>query len=104
MDISEILKNKKEILKYTIKTIESSERNANGLRSMRERGFSESGMIDKLIEVTAIQSEQIKSMATIIVVLAQSEKFDSMVAEMMTKLGRGEEALNIMFNNKMSGK
>lgn len=104
MDISEILKNKKEILKYTIKTIESSERNANGLRSMRERGFSESGMIDKLIEVTAIQSEQIKSMATIIVVLTQSEKFDSMVAEMMTKLGRGEEALNIMFNNKMSGK
>lgn len=104
MDISEILKNKKEILKYTIKTIESSERNANGLRSMRERGFSESGMIDKLIEVTAIQSEQIKSMATIIVVLTQSEKFDSMIAEMMTKLGRGEEALNIMFNNKMSGK
>lgn len=104
MDISEILKNKKEILKYTIKTIESSERNANGLRSMRERGFSESGMIDKLIEVTAIQSEQIKSMATVIVVLTQSEKFDSMVAEMMTKLGRGEEALNIMFNNKMSGK
>lgn len=104
MDISEILKNKKEILKYTIKTIESSERNANGLRSMRERGFSESGMIDKLIEVTAIQSEQIKSMATIIVVLTQSEKFDSMVAEMMTKLGRGEEALNIMFNNKMSRK
>lgn len=104
MDISEILKNKKEILKYTIKTIESSERNANGLRSMRERGFSESGMIDKLIEVTAIQSEQIKSMATVIVVLTQSEKFDSMVAKMMTKLGRGEEALNIMFNNKMSGK
>lgn len=104
MDISEILKNKKEILKYTIKTIESSERNANGLRSMRERGFSESGMIDKLIEVTAIQSEQIKSMATIIVVLAQSEKFDSMVAEMMTKLGRGEEALDIMLNNKMKGK
>lgn len=104
MDISEILKNKKEILKYTIKTIESSERNANGLRSMRERGFSESGMIDKLIEVTAIQSEQIKSMATIIVVLTQSEKFDSMVAEMMTKLGRSEKALNIMFNNKMSGK
>lgn len=104
MDISEILKNKKEILKYTIKTIESSERNANGLRSMRERGFSESGMIDKLIEVTAIQSEQIKSMATIIVVLAQSEKFDSMVAEMMTKLGRGEEALDIMLNNKMKEK
>lgn len=104
MDISEILKNKKEILKYTIKTIESSERNANGLRLMRERGFSESGMIDKLIEVTAIQSEQIKSIATIIVVLAQSEKFDSMVAEMMTKLGRSEEALDIMLNNKMKGK
>ena len=67
-----------------------SEKNAAGLRKMKERGFSQEGMLDKVIEVTAIQSEQIKTLATICHIYAQSFEFCTKLGEAM--IAQYEEA------------
>ena len=53
----------------------SCEHNAKGLRSMKERGFSDAGMLEKVIEVTALQCEQIRNLAGICKSYAMSDKF-----------------------------
>ena len=68
------------IRSYLQTMIKASERNAKGLRTMRERGFSQEGMLDKVIEVTAIQSEQIKILAMIALYITKSDKFVSDMA------------------------
>lgn len=103
MDIADLLKDKRGVLKYILQTIESSKKNAKGLLSMKERGFSEAGMLEKVIEVTVIQSSQIQTLALIALVSLQSNDFDKQVAEMMNKMGRGEEALSIMLEKKFRG-
>ncbi|EHH01522.1 hypothetical protein [Paraprevotella clara] len=103
MEISDLLKDKSSVLRYILQTITSSQKNAAGLRGMKQRGFSNEGMLEKVIEVTAIQSEQIQSLALIALVGLQSRDFDSQVAEMMNKMGRGEEALRIMVDKKLKG-
>lgn len=103
MDIADLLKNKRGVLKYILQTIESSTKNAKGLLSMKERGFSDVGMLEKVIEVTAIQSSQIQALAMISLVSLQSSDFDKQVGEMMNKMGRGDEALQIMLDKKLRG-
>ena len=49
MDIADLLKDKRGVLKYILQTIESSTKNAKGLLSMKERGFSDAGMLEKVI-------------------------------------------------------
>ena len=99
-DIADLLKDKTSILKYVINMTQSGKKNAEGLRSMKQRGFSDSGMLEKAIEVTAIQSEQISALALIALIGLQRRDFDSQVSEMMNKMGRGEEALQIMLDKK----
>lgn len=103
MDIADLLKDKRGVLKYILQTIESSTKNAKGLLSMKERGFSDASMLEKVIEVTAIQSSQIQALAMIALVSLQSSDFDKQVGEMMNKMGRGEEALQIILDNKLRG-
>ena len=103
MDIADLLKDKRGVLKYILQTIESSTKNAKGLLSMKERGFSDAGMLEKVIEVTAIQSSQIQALALIVLVSLQNNDFDKQVGEMMNKMGRGDEALQIMLDKKLRG-
>ena len=103
MDIADLLKDKRGVLKYILQTIESSTKKAKGLLSMKERGFSDAGMLEKVIEVTAIQSSQIQALAMISLVSMQSSDFDKQVGEMMNKMGRGDEALQIMLDKKFKG-
>lgn len=70
---------------------------------MKERGFSDAGMLEKVIEVTAIQSSQIQALAMIALVSLQNSDFDKQVGEMMNKMGRGDEALQIMLDKKLRG-
>ena len=74
------------------------------LPQMREKGWSEKGMLDKVIEISSIQSQQFKHLALVALLLVQSGDFDTMVAKMMVKMGRGEEALKAMFDAKFKGK
>lgn len=90
-------------MKYILQTIESSTKNSKGLLSMKERGFSDAGMLEKVIEVTAIQSSQIQALAMIALVGLQNSDFDKQVGEMMNKMGRGDEALQIMLDKKLRG-
>jgi hypothetical protein len=104
IDIVNLLKDKSALIKYILGMILSSDKFAQNLPQLRERGWSEKGMLDKVIEITTIQSDQIKHLALIALLAVQSNDFDTHVAQMMIKMGRGEEALNTMFDAKLKGK
>lgn len=102
-DIVNLLKDKKALIKYIIDMITSSDKFAQNLPQLRDRGWSEQGMLDKVIEITAIQSQQIKHLALVALLVAQSSDFNGHVADMMIKMGRGEDALKAMFDAKLKG-
>ena len=104
IDIINLLKDKTALIKYIYNTILSSDKFAQNLPQLREKGWSEQGMLDKVIEITAIQSQQIKHLALVALLVVQSSDFDGHVADMMIKMGRGEEALKAMFDAKLKGK
>ena len=104
IDIVNLLKDKTALVSYLLNTIQSSEKFAVNLPQMREKGWTEKGMLDKVIEISAIQSQQIKHLALVALLLVQSRDFDKMVGDMMIKMGRGDEALKAMFDAKMKGK
>ena len=104
IDIVNLLKDKTALIRYIYNTILSSDKFAQNLPQLREKGWSEQGMLDKVIEITAIQSQQIKHLALVALLLVQSRNFDTMVGHMMIKMGRGDEALKAMFDAKLKGK
>ena len=104
IDIVNLLKDKTALVKYLIEMIQSSEKFAVNLPQLREKGWSEQGMLDKVIEITAIQSQQIKHLALVALLAVQSSDFDGHVTDMMIKMGRGDEALKAMFDARMKGK
>lgn len=104
IDIVNLLKDKTELIRYIYNTILSSDKFAQNLPQLREKGWSEQGMLDKVIEITAIQSQQIKHLALVALLVVQSRDFDGHVGEMMIKMGRGDEALKAMFDAKLKGK
>lgn len=104
IDIVNLLKDKSALLKYVLDMIASSDKFARNLPELKQRGWSQEGMLDKVIEVTAIQSAQIKHLALIALLLVQSRDFDTMVGHLMIKMGRGEEAIQAMFDAKLKGK
>jgi hypothetical protein len=104
IDIVNLLKDKTALIRYIYNTILSSDKFAQKLPQLREKGWSEQGMLDKVIEITAIQSQQIKHLALVALLVVQSNDLNGHVADMMIKMGRGEEALKAMFDAKMKGK
>mgnify|MGYP003571289167 CR=1 FL=1 len=53
IDILNLLKDKTALLQYILTMIEKSDKFAKNLPELRQRGWSEQGMLDKVIEVTA---------------------------------------------------
>ena len=104
VDIANLLKNKTALIKYLLDIIMDADHNTQGLLGMKARGFSTEGMLDNVLKVTAKQSQQLKHLALVALLIAQSRDFDTKVAEMMMKMGRGEEALNAMFEAKFRQK
>lgn len=104
IDIVNLLKDKTALIRYIFNTILSSDKFAQNLPQLREKGWSEQGMLDKVIEITAIQSQQIKHLALVALLVVQSSDFNGHVADMMIKMGRGEEALKAMLDAKLKGK
>lgn len=102
-DIVNLLRDKSALIKFLLNAIMASQKNAVGLCSMKQNGWTQAGMLDKVIEVTAIQSKQIQTLSLIALLMCTSRDFDTMVAEMMMKMGRGDEALKAMFEAKMNG-
>lgn len=107
MDIFNLLKDKKDVISALLKAIDSNEKMAEGLRKLAKSEnskVSESFKVEKLLEVVANQSIQIRQLSLINLIYAQSSSFDADVAKLMVKMGRGEEALKQMFKNKLDGK
>jgi len=104
MDIFDLLKDKKDVIKFLMETIQSNEKMSSGMRKLKENNCSEKFKTEKLLEVVANQSVQIKHLCILLLVYSQGRNFDVDVAQMMNKMGRGQEALRQMFKNKMNGK
>lgn len=101
--ILRLLKDRAGLLQYIAEVMFTADRNTQGLLGMKERGFSTEGMLDNVIKVTAKQSQQLKHLALIAFMAVQSRDFEGHVAELMNKMGRGEEALKAMFENRLKG-
>jgi len=101
MDLLDILKNKESVIRTLLKALNDSDKYTEGLKSMKERGFSQDGMLEKVIAVSAAQSQQIKAISLIALVYAQGGNFDQDVATALNKMGRGEEALRAMLDKKL---
>ena len=104
IDIVNLIKDKSELIKYLLNVITDADRNTQGLLGMKERGFSTEGMLDNVLKVTAKQCQQLKYLALIALLVAQSKDFEAKVAEVMMKMGRGDEALQAMMDAKLKGK
>lgn len=104
IDIVNLLKDKSALIQYLINMIKSSEKFAQNLPEMKEKGWSQEGMLDKVIEISAIQSAQIKHLALIAFLFVKSSQFDTAVGHMMIDMGRGEEALRAMMESKLRRK
>lgn len=104
VDILNLLKDKSGLLNYILGMIASSDKFSRNLPDLRQRGWSEQGMLDKVLEISSIQSQQIKHLALIALLLVQSDDFNTMVAKLMIKMGRGDEALSAMIDAKLNGK
>lgn len=102
MDLLDLLKNKGDVVKFLLETIDSNEKMAVGLRKLSESD-NESFKVAKLLEVVSNQSIQIKHLSLLLLVYAQSSNFDVDIAHLLNKMGRGDEALRQMFKNKMGG-
>lgn len=103
MDLMDLLKDKERLIKYIISTLQNADKTYKGLLSMKERRFSDRGMLDKVVEVTAIQTNQIELLSIIALVYMGNSSFDRDVALILNRMGRGEEALQQMLKNKMEG-
>ena len=85
-DIINLLKDKQGLIKYLLGIIMDADRNTQGLLGMKERGFSTEGMLDNVLKVTAKQSQQLKHLALVALLISQSSDFDGMVGQMMIKM------------------
>ena len=101
-DIVNLLKDRRRLEQYILDMIKSSDKFSENLPQMRDKGWSEKGMLDKVLEVSAIQSQQIKHLALIALLLVHSKEFDSIIAHTMMEMGRGQEALQEILRRKMN--
>lgn len=97
--IMDMLKNKGDVLKFLLETIESSSKMSNGMRKLSE-SHNQEFKLNKLLEVISNQSIQIKHLSLLLLIYSQSSDFDGDMAFMLSKMGHGEEALKQMFKNK----
>lgn len=98
-EIFNLLKNKEEVIKFLLKTIDTNSKMSSGLRKLKE-STNEEFKVEKLIEVVANQSIQIKHLTLLLLCYTQSSSFDKDVVIMLNKMGKGEEALKQMWKNK----
>lgn len=102
-DLLEILKDKRQVIKFLLKTIDKNQNACNGIRKISGND-NLNYKVTKTMEVVANQSLQIKSLSLLLLVYTQSDSFDVDIAKMLAKMGKGDEALKQMFKNKMEGR
>lgn len=101
--IFNLLKNKKGVIKFLFDTFHKNDNMSAGLRKLSESD-NEEFKTKKLLEVVANQNIQIKHLSLLLLCYVQGSNFDVDVAQMLNKMGRGDEALQQMFKNKLNNK
>lgn len=101
MELMDLLKDKEKVIRYVLNISKNASKIEGGILSMRKRGYTDGGMIDKLAEVAAMQTRQIELLSVIALVYMGNISFDRDVALILNRMGRGEEALQQMLENKM---
>lgn len=100
-----LIRDKKALLAYLLKQMQTSAKISDTLPQLRERGWSEQGVVDKLTEITALQSKQILTLTQLMLIYVQDDDFSASVAKMCVKMGSDPEAaLRAMFDAKMNGR
>lgn len=112
MDILlEVLKDKKKLITFLLDTIDKSNTEKEGLLKLSQSlTRDEPNLIVENIakciavtmQITAKQQHAIQQLAIIALIQCQSSDFDVDVAKMLNKLGKGQEALQQMFKNKLN--
>lgn len=111
--LMDTLKDKARLIQFLLATIQEAEKEKDGMMAMSESltrdapNFSPANLakcIATTMKITSKQSHAIQQLAIIALIGCQSSSFDSDVVQMLNKLGRGNEALQQMFKNKMNGK
>jgi hypothetical protein len=97
--IFNLLKNKQDVIKFLLDTIDSNTKASQGIRKLKQNN-NEQFKTEKLLEVVANQSIQVKHLTLLLLCYVQGSNFDVDVAQMLNKMGRGEEALKQMMKNK----
>ena len=105
-----VLKDKTSLIKFLLETLSETEKEKNGLQILSESLTRENPNISPenmakclatTMKISAKQSLRIQNLATIALIQCSSSNFDTDVAMMMNKMGRGHEALQQMMKNKM---
>lgn len=99
-----LIRDKQALLTYLMQQMQTSAKIADTLPQLRERGWSEQGIVDKLTEITALQSKQILTLTQLMLIYTQDDAFTTHVAKMLNKMGHGDAALRAMFDAKLNGK
>jgi hypothetical protein len=108
----EVLKDKTRLIKFLLDTIQKSDIEKNGLLKLSESLTRDepnlkieniAKCVATTMSITAKQQHSIQQLAIIALIQCQSNDFDVDVAKMLNKLGKGQEALQQMFKNKLNG-
>lgn len=108
-----LLADKKALLTFLYKAIDESGKEKNGLVKLSEsltrdepnlKPENMARCISSTMLTVAKQSHRLETLAIIALIQCQSSSFDSGVAEMLNKMGRGNEAVAAMFKSKLNGK
>lgn len=108
-----LLKNKEKLIAFLLETIRESDKHTQGILKFSESLTRENQNISPenlarclatVMKIQAKQSATMQSLAMIALIVCQGSSFDTNVAQMLNKLGKGEEALQQLFKNKQDGK
>lgn len=107
----EFLRDKPTALKTLLEDIERLQNFRKGLdkflENIDEADMNQENIRQKfrtLIKVNKAQNSMLTKFLIILIAYVQGNNFDSDIANTLSKLGKGDEALRQMLKNKMSGR
>lgn len=108
-----ILKDKKSLISFLINIAAEAQKEQDGLMRLsdsltrEEPNLKPENMakcVAAVMKVTAKQAHTIQRLSLIALIQAQSSSFDSDLAQMLNKMGKGQEALRAMMEAKLKGR
>ena len=99
--IINLIKDKSSVIKFLLDIIIKSD----GItKNLREHSNGEDPKMKVLMQIVANQNVQIKKLSTLLLIYSQSNSFTSDIGKLAVKIGKGDEALQAMFDNKLKDK